>query len=304
MNVILLAALSLIGLAFALGARAMIMNRTRSDAALQRIGSYGFRVEREAGERRGLYSVVDGLASAMGAIVGRRFGTGREREIRNRLMAAGMYGVTPRKFVGYRALSAVGTPLVWAWFGTVTSFPLLFVIVGTFIAVVFGWSAPEMLVRRRADRRFRAIDFELPELVDVLVVSVEAGLGFSGSMQVASERMHGPLGDELRLTLQEQNMGLSTQEALRHLLERCDTPFVRSFVRSVLQGESLGVSIGQIMRDLATDIRKRRRQAAEERAQKAPIKILFPLIFLIFPAMFVILLGPAVFNFLDTFRGS
>jgi tight adherence protein C len=118
---------------------------------------------------------------------------------------------------------------------------------------------------------------------------------------VASERLHGPLGDELRLTLQEQSMGLSTQESLRHLLARCDTPFMRSFVRSILQGETLGVSIGQIMRDLAVDIRKRRKQAAEEQAHKAPIKILFPLIFLIFPGMFLILLGPAVYSFMDAF---
>jgi tight adherence protein C len=98
-------------------------------------------------------------------------------------------------------------------------------------------------------------------------------------------------------------MGLSGKEALRNLLERCDTPLMRSFVRSILQGETLGVSIGQIMRDLAVDMRKRRRQAAEERAQKAPIKLLFPLVFLIFPAMFLVLLGPAVFSFLEAFGG-
>ena len=138
------------------------------------------------------------------------------------------------------------------------------------------------------------IDYELPNLIDLLVVTVEAGLGFTGSLQLAAERFTGPLGDELRLTLQEQSMGLSTNEALRNLLDRCDTPLMRSFVRSVLQGETLGVSIGQIMRDLAVDMRKRRRAAAEERAQKAPIKLLFPLTFLILPAMMIVILGPAV----------
>lgn len=96
-------------------------------------------------------------------------------------------------------------------------------------------------------------------------------------------------------------MGLSTNEALKNLLGRAETPAMRSFVRSILQGENLGVSIGEIMRNLAGEMRKRRRAAAEERAQKAPIKILFPLIFLIFPAMFVILLGPAVFQFIEAF---
>jgi tight adherence protein C len=105
----------------------------------------------------------------------------------------------------------------------------------------------------------------------------------------------------MRLTLQEQSMGLSTNEAMRNLLLRAETPAMRSFVRSIVQGETLGVSIGEIMRTLATEMRKRRRASAEERAQKAPIKILFPLIFLIFPAMFVILLAPAVFQFIEAF---
>jgi tight adherence protein C len=99
-------------------------------------------------------------------------------------------------------------------------------------------------------------------------------------------------------------MGLTTEEALRNLLVRVETPAVRSFVRSVTQGETLGVSIGEILRSLAGEMRKRRRAAAEERAQKAPIKILFPLVFLIFPAMFIILLGPAVFDFIDAFGGK
>ena len=92
-------------------------------------------------------------------------------------------------------------------------------------------------------------------------------------------------------------MGLSSTEALKNLLGRADTPGIRSFVRSVTQGETLGVSIGQIMRNLAGEMRKRRKAAAEEKAQKAPIKMLFPLIFLIFPAMFVVLLIPAFINF-------
>ena len=98
-------------------------------------------------------------------------------------------------------------------------------------------------------------------------------------------------------------MGLSIQEALMNMLGRCDTPSMRSFVRSIVQGETLGVSIGQIMRDLAHEMRRRRRAVAQEKAQKAPVKILFPLVFLIFPAMFVVLLGPALFLFFRAFGG-
>ena len=126
------------------------------------------------------------------------------------------------------------------------------------------------LLRRKVQRRFDTIEATLPELIDVLVLTVEAGLGFNASMQLASGRMRGPLGDELRLTLQEQQLGLSTPAALTNLMTRCDTPSMRSFVRSVSQGEALGVSIGTILRNLADEMRKRRRAHAEERAQKAP----------------------------------
>jgi tight adherence protein C len=114
---------------------------------------------------------------------------------------------------------------------------------------------------------------------------------------VAAERFHGPLRDELRLTLQEQRMGLSTNAALTNMLERCETPSMRSFVRSIIQGETLGVSMGTIMRNLASETRKRRRARAEERAHKAPVKMLFPLVLLMFPSMFIVLLWPAVQKF-------
>jgi tight adherence protein C len=176
-------------------------------------------------------------------------------------------------------------------------------IMGVGVTGLLVWRMPLVVVERRAKERFEAIDRSLPELIDLLVVSVEAGVGLSGALQMIGSRMSGPLGDELRLTLQEQRMGRSSDEALEKLLERCETPSVRSFVRSLQQGERLGVSIGQILRGLAVEMRTRRRQAAEEKAQKAPIKILFPLVFLVFPAMFIVLLGPALFAFKTTFGG-
>ena len=123
-------------------------------------------------------------------------------------------------------------------------------------------------------------------------------MGLDGGLQLAGARFGGPLGEELRLTLQEHNLGIAMNEALRNFLDRAGTPSSRSFVRSILQGEQLGVSIGQIMRNLSREMRTRRRQLAEEKAQKAPIKMLFPLIFLIFPAMFVVLLAPSIYSFL------
>jgi tight adherence protein C len=147
------------------------------------------------------------------------------------------------------------------------------------------------------------VDRDLPDLIDLLIATLEAGLGFAGSLQLVADRFSGPLGEELRLTLREQNMGLSTEDALSNLLHRCETPSVRSFARAVSQGESLGVSIGTMMRNLAAETRKRRRQAANEKVQKAPVKMLFPLVFMIFPALMIVLLYPAVHQVLQQLGG-
>jgi tight adherence protein C len=301
--VVLLLGVSLAGAAAVLLARGAVMPRLRAAESVGRIGLYGFGAKAggEAGTSAA-HSAIDGIASLVGGAAG-RFGGFREASLRRELVAAGIYGLGPRKFLGYRIICAVAMPLAWLWLASTGAYSASIAFFGLPLALLMGWTAPMTIVRRRARRRFDEIDYELPNLIDLLVLTVEAGLGFTGSLQLAAERFQGPLGDELRLTLQEQSMGLSGNEALRNLLERCDTPLMRSFVRSILQGETLGVSIGQIMRDLAVEMRKRRRAAAEERAQKAPIKLLFPLVFLIFPAMFVVILGPALGTVLDGFGG-
>jgi tight adherence protein C len=303
--ILFLGALFLAGLSVALVLRAVAMPRMRAAETVETIGAYGYssrRSDDEAGA--GVRGLMDDVANLVGGVVARRFGGIREAELRNELMAAGLHGMPPRKFLGYRMLCTACVPAAWTWVAVTSAMPAFMTVLGTVAALLMGWVAPMTIVRKRARRRLQQIDYELPELIDLLVVTVEAGLGFNSSLQVAGERLTGPVGEEMRLTLQEQSMGLSTNEALRNLLSRAETPAMRSFVRAIVQGETLGVSIGEIMRTLAVEMRKRRRASAEERAQKAPIKILFPLIFLIFPAMFVILLGPAAFQFIEAFGGG
>jgi tight adherence protein C len=302
---ILLVGLFLAAAAVYLVGRAVAMPRVRAAEMIGQIGSYGFSGAREEAppKQTPVRGALDDVANLIGSALARRRSSGREAAVRDRLMAAGLYLTPPKRFLGYQVLSTATFPGVWLWLaGTLHVAGFTFWL-GVPIAVFLGWRAPLMLVDRRARYRLEEIDYDLPELIDILVVTVEAGLGFSGSLRTASERISGPLGDELRLALQEQNMGLTTEEALRHMMARADTAAMRSFVRAVTQGESLGVSIGDILRSLALEMRKRRKAAAEERAQKAPIKILFPLVFLIFPAIFIILLGPAIFDFIDAFGG-
>jgi tight adherence protein C len=300
----LLIGLFLTAAAVYLIARAVAMPRARAAEMIGQIDSYGFsRPREEAQKQTPVRGALDDVANVIGTALARRASSGREAKLRQRLMAAGLYLTPPRRFLGYQVLSTITFPAAWVWLAGTMGFSGVVFWLALPLMILLGWRAPLIVIDRRARVRLEAIDYELPELIDILVVTVEAGLGFSGSIRTASERISGPLGDELRLALQEQNMGLTTEEALRHMLIRADTASMRSFVRAVTQGETLGVSIGDILRSLALEMRKRRRAAAEERAQKAPIKILFPLVFLIFPAMFIVLLGPAIFDFIDAFGG-
>jgi tight adherence protein C len=234
------------------------------------------------------------LASEIGGLAQRLMGTG-ERGIRRQLLAAGMYDVEPATIVGYRILALAALVVVWFWISIAQGFAPALIVLGTVAFGAIGWMLPVTYLSRRARQRTDRIERELPELIDLLVVTLEAGLSFLASLHMAADRLRGPLGEELRLALHEQRLGLNANDALNGMLRRAETPALRTFVRSVVQGETLGVSTGHIMRNLAVEMRKTRKARAEERAQKAPIKMLFPLIFLIFPAMFIVLLGPAVY---------
>jgi tight adherence protein C len=302
--VFVLASLLLVGFAVTVVLRTFAQARVRAAETLSQIDDYGFAGGGTADAATAPRPTLDGVASSIGEALASRLGTLREAELRKRLVAAGMFTVTPRKFVGYQVIATIGLPLLLGWLAAAGSGSGGLLVLALAVGAVSGWFLPLTYLNQRAGARLGEVENDLPELIDLLVVTIEAGLGFSGSLQMAGRRMGGALGQELRLTLQEQTMGLSTTEALRNLLARVDTPAVRRFVRSVTQGEQLGVSIGQILRNLAVELRKARRQHAEERAQKAPVKILFPLIFMIFPAMFVILLAPALYAFTQAIGGK
>jgi tight adherence protein C len=285
--------------------RAVAFPRMRALGRVDQIAAYGFHAQPEeaAPQERALAGGLNSLARTLGGFVAGRTAAS-EPELRRELMSAGLYGVTPTTLAGYRVLAALGFPLFFLWFAASSQLSGAIVVLLVPLTALVGWIVPLTLVRRKARFRLEKIDVELPELVDLLVVTVEAGTGFAASLQIAADRFTGPLGDELRLAMQEQAMGLPVEQSLVNMLERADTDGMRSFVRSIRQGEQLGVSIGQIMRNLAHEMRKRRRAAAEERAQKAPTKILFPLVILIFPAIFVVVLGPAVIGFTSTIGGG
>jgi tight adherence protein C len=290
----------LLGLAVALAARAAVMPRIRATARLGSLEAYGFTPTRDAAplaEPSG-----EGIAQRIGDLVAAHVTNVGDDALRRELMAAGMFKASPRALLGYRVLAALLMPGLVLWLG-LGSVPPGLILAAAAVSLPAGWMLPLTIVRRRAAKRAKQVDREVPEFIDLLVVTVEAGMGLSGAIRMASERLRGPIGEEVRLAVQEQDMGLSSQDALTNMVARTDTAALRSFVRSVVQGEALGVSVGDILRSVAVEMRKRRRQAAEEQAQKAPVKMLFPLAFFIFPSMFVVLLGPGALNLIETLQG-
>ena len=305
MYLFILIGVGLVAVTAALLGRALALPRIQARERLTEFAAYGYAaVSHEPVDRGGpLSGVVHGLAGRLGAVAAGRMKGLSEAEMRRELMAAGMYRLSPVTLIGYRVICAVAFPAT-LWALTAGQMGGLLAVGGTLLLAMTGWVGPMTVIRRRARHRLARIDYELPELVDLLVLTVESGLGFAGSLRIAGERVTGPLGDEVRLALQEQAMGLTNDQALANMVERAPSDAMRSFARSIRQGEALGVSIGQILRSLADEMRDRRRAMAEERAQKAPIKILFPLVALIFPSIFVVLLGPAVLNMLETLGGG
>jgi tight adherence protein C len=294
--VLILAAL-LAGLAVALIVRAISAGRVRNQALVTQVGSYGFAAQPETpaqGQPRD--PALKRLATWVGEHFEDRLDEKRHDRIRSQLNAAGLYRMTVARWIGYRILWGVGLPLalllLFGFAGSLSSTALVLVLV----ALAVGLMGPGIYLDQQIGNRTSKIDYEIPELVDLLVTTVEAGVGFLAALQLAARRVGEPLGQELRIMLREQAMGLTLDEALEKLGDRSKSSNLRMFVQAVIQGETLGVSIGKILRDLAVDMRKRRRQMAEERAQKAPIKLLFPLVIFILPAMFVVLLGPALYD--------
>ncbi len=165
-----------------------------------------------------------------------------------------------------------------------------------------GFLAPDMVLNFKIRARRELIKSELPDALDLLAVSVEAGLGFDGAVTKLTEHMDGPLIDEFALTLNEIRVGETRSVALRKMATRVDAMELSNFVRAVIQAEQLGISLGRILRVQATDTRLRRQAAAEEKAMKAPIKMLFPTVFFIFPSMFIVVLGPAMLHILSVFK--
>jgi len=297
---ILILGLFLLAVAVTMVLRALTTPRGPSTETIEQIGHYGFAgsLPNAGGDGHTLdvRQRVDDFVASAGRWFGSRFGRLKGKDYRARLITAGMYTWTPDRLLGAQFLGAVGGAFLALWLAALAGGggPLLFLAgIG---GLILGWILPTYIVDSRGRKRREQVERALPDLIDLLVVTLEAGLSFPQSLRLAATKIKEPLASEVRLTLQEQNMGLTLVEALENLLGRINTPGIRMFARSIAQGETMGVSTGQIMRNLAIELRKRQRAYAEERAQKAPVKVLFPILLLIMPSLFIVLLLPVMID--------
>ncbi len=222
------------------------------------------------------------------------------------LLAAGKPGnLSATDLLGIRIVAAiVGLAMgLYIGSGQGANHPLMHIVapVGGLAA---GYFLPNLWLQGRKSRRREQIQHALPDALDMLTICVEAGLAFESGLQRVSMQWSGPLSDEFRRVVGEIRLGVPRAQALRRLAERCGTPDVSSFVAVLVQADSMGTGIAQVLQSQSEQMRVLRRQRAEEKANRAPILVMLPLVFFIFPALFIILLGPAVPKLLQAFSGG
>jgi tight adherence protein C len=258
-------------------------------------------------ERELLGSAKDRIAGpALDALIrlGRRFTPqGYVEKTKKKLIISGKYDpVDHDRFLALRVITIAAIPVVLILFWTVLTLhgkSRLLVAALSVLALTIG---PDAILNRKVQERQEAIRRALPDILDLLTISVEAGLGFEQALDRTVGSVPGPLSDEFIRMLNEVRAGSTRAAAMRAIDERTDVVEVRSFILAILQADTFGVSIGRILRAQADEMRVKRKQLAQERAQKAPVKMLLPMVFCVFPALFVVVLGPAVINIFHSFK--
>ena len=298
-------AIVLFTIAVYMGLDAVTVRQKQIAGSLARARRYGGVSTRETELTRDVTNRL--IAPAVGRLAGLVTAlpmTQNPDEIRRRLIAAGLgHRLTPTAFLAIKGGGIVGSVLMGFFLAGTGVLPvgngLIFGIVGG----ALGFLLPDFVVSRMVRTRRANMLVQLPEVLDLLCVSVEAGLGFDGALARITERSKGPLLEELSIVLHEMRIGESRIQALKNFSERLDMQETTSFARSIIQAEQLGMALGRILRVQANDARQKRQMWAEEKAMKAPIKMLFPTVIFIFPAMFIVILGPAMLQLLKLFKG-
>jgi tight adherence protein C len=227
----------------------------------------------------------------------------RRRIARKLVLAGAPPGWDAEKVAALKVFGTIGGGLLGLALAALAGLSPAMSLGAIVFGAAFGYLLPGAGLGQRVITRQDAIRRALPDTIDLLTISVEAGLGFDAALAQVRANVPGPLSQEIGRMLQEMRIGVSRVDSLRHLAERTEVEELNGFILAMIQADVFGVSVANVLRAQSKEMRTKRRQLAEERAQRLPIKLLFPLIFCILPAMFVVILGPGVIRFLESFLG-
>lgn len=235
---------------------------------------------------------------------GRRItGADQAERIRVKLEVAGNpRGWSVDRVVSLKVLCAVVFPVIPLAYGLLLGFGITWLILLAGAGLAVGFFAPDLYLYQTAYNRSDQIKRTLADAVDLLTISVEAGLGFDAAIQQVARNTTGPLAEEFSRVLREMQLGMGRSEALRALGDRSNVDDLKTFVGSMVQADAFGIPIGQVLRVQSNEIRVKRRQYAEAKAQQVPVKIMVPLVLCILPCLFVVVMGPAVLSAIDAFN--
>lgn len=223
--------------------------------------------------------------------------TGQIRKLERKIESAGRpWNLDVNTLLVLKFLSLAFGLAILVLLAALQVLPLIWFVLLAVFVVLFTYFLPDLILNSATNTRRQQIARSLPDFLDLLTVSVEAGLGLDSAMAKMAERMRGPLKEEILIALHQIRMGTTRAAALRAMADRCQVDDLTTFVTALIQSQQLGISLGQVLRVQAEQIRTIQRQRIEERAQKVPVKLVVPLILCIFPAMFVVIIGPAVIS--------
>jgi tight adherence protein C len=238
--------------------------------------------------------------------IARRFsGSDAPERIRKRLDVAGNpAGWTVERVQAGKVIGAIALFLISLAVTAVMGTSLTVRIVMVAVATAVGWLGPNLYLYQKVFDRSKRMQRDLPDAIDLMTISVESGLAFDAAVQQVARNTEGPLADEFSRVLREMQIGQGRAAALRGLADRTEVDDVKSFVTAMIQADSFGIPIANVLRIQSSEIRTKRRQRAEEQAQKVPVKITVPLIFCILPTLFIAVMGPAVIHIMNSFSGA
>ena len=248
---------------------------------------------------RVLRPMMDSISKTVLRITPREIVASMEKKV---MLAGTSNSLSVKGLVNIQVTVVIGLPVLTLLMASYLGVQAKMIIYFIFVEIALGLVMPNFILSKKISARQKKIQNSLPDTIDLLTVSVEAGLGFDGALTKVIDKMPGPLADEFENVLQEIKVGKQKRDALRDMSDRIGVQDLSMFVSSIIQADQFGVSIGNVLRIQSEQMRQKRRQRAQEKAMKAPVKMVIPMVLFIFPTIFSVLLGPVIIQILITFK--